>query len=270
MCSVQETSLDLNVNIKPATKDCIKCKTTKATVLIRHSTYCKKCFQHVFVGKFRKNVEKSRISSNSTKLNGCGEKVMIGFSGGPTMLQLINEYNETHPHETSKKCAYSEIIVCHIDESVLFNYDSTSSTFSQESTILQVEKIVQKYNYPFIGLYLQDIFNPDVTKSGCYSNVLELAVDDAKILNLEEGSVVAPTEKLLHLLNNVSKSTAKEDFVWYLKLCYLIFTARKNGCKRLFLGDCSSRLSIKIISQTSKGRGFSLPLETSGEIDWFE
>jgi len=36
------------------------------------------------------------------------------------------------------------------------------------------------------------------------------------------------------------------------------------------LGDCSSRLSIKIISLTSKGRGFSLPLETSGETDWFE
>ena len=43
-----------------------------------------------------------------------------------------------------------------------------------------------------------------------------------------------------------------------------------DRCTRLFLGDCSSRLSIKIISLASKGRGFSLPLETSGETDWFE
>ena len=41
------------------------------------SFYQRKCFQHVFVGKFRKNVEKSRTTS---KLG--GEKVMVGFSGG--------------------------------------------------------------------------------------------------------------------------------------------------------------------------------------------
>ncbi|CAG8746574.1 11264_t:CDS:1, partial [Acaulospora colombiana] len=40
-------------------------------------------------------------------------------------------------------------------------------------------------------------------------------------------------------------------------------------CTRLFLGDSSTRLSIKIISLTSKGRGFGLPLEISGENQWF-
>ncbi|RIA91741.1 hypothetical protein C1645_847160 [Glomus cerebriforme] len=257
MCNIQEEiTLNFDVKIKPKSKNCVKCKTAKATILIRHSTYCRKCFQHVFVGKFRKNIEKSRNASNS----GSGEKVMIGFSGGPSsraMLQLISEYNEVLP----QKQFYSEIVVCHIDESLLFN--------NQKSTIPQIEQIVRKYNYPFIGLYLQNIYNSDVTKSGCYNNVIEIAIDDAKILQ-QEDSIFSPSEKLLNLLNNISKLTAKEDFIWYLKLCYLIDTARKNGCTRLFLGDCSTRLSIKIISLTSKGRGFSLPLETSGETDWFK
>ncbi len=51
------------------------------------------------------------------------------------MLQLMNEYNEALPHEISKKCVYSEIIICHIDESVLFNDGSTIGT---NSTISQV------------------------------------------------------------------------------------------------------------------------------------
>ncbi|GBC00104.1 hypothetical protein RclHR1_03750003 [Rhizophagus clarus] len=255
MCSIQEeTLLESNVKIKPTTKNCVKCKTAKAIILVRHSTYCKKCFQHVFVGKFRKNVEKSRTASNFSS----GEKVMIGFSGGTSsraMLQLISEYNEAIPH----KRVYSEIVVCHIDESLLLN---------QKSTIPQIEQSVRKYNYPFIGLYLQDIYNSDVTKNGCYNSVIEIAID-AKI-SQQEDSTISSSEKLLSLLNNISKLTAKEDFIWYLKLCYLIDTARKNGCTRLFLGDCSTRLSIKIISLTSKGRGFSLPLETSSETDWFE
>uniref|UniRef100_U9SUL9 Cytoplasmic tRNA 2-thiolation protein 2 n=1 Tax=Rhizophagus irregularis (strain DAOM 181602 / DAOM 197198 / MUCL 43194) TaxID=747089 RepID=U9SUL9_RHIID len=277
MCSIQEeTSLDLNglsfffqkkiffflriylvlksVKFKPTTKNCVKCKTAKAIILIRHSTYCKKCFQHVFVGKFRKNVEKSRTASSY----GSGEKIMVGFSGGPSsraMLQLINEYNEAIPH----KRVYSEIVVCHIDESLLLN---------QKSTIPLIEQSVRKYNYPFIGLYLQDIYNSDVTKSGFYNSVIEIEID-AKI-SQQKDPTESPAEKLSNLLNNISNLTVKEDFIWYLKLCYLIDTARKNGCTRLFLGDCSTRLSIKIISLTSKGRGFSLPLETSGETNWFE
>ena len=43
------------------------------------------------------------------------------------MLQLIHEYNEAFPHEISKKQVYSEIIVCHIDESLLFNNGGTIS-----------------------------------------------------------------------------------------------------------------------------------------------
>ena len=48
-----------------------------------------------------------------------------------TMLQLINEYHEALPYELSKKYVYSEIIICHIDESVLFDDGSTIGVISQ-------------------------------------------------------------------------------------------------------------------------------------------
>lgn len=94
-------------------------------------------------------------------------------------------------------------------------------------------------------------------------------------------------------LDGITELTAKEDFVWHLKLNLLIQVACKkrhsffnlthfllrslliepfckHRCTKLFLGESSTRLAIKTISLTSKGRGFSLPLEISGENTWFQ
>ncbi|RIB13405.1 hypothetical protein C2G38_1975023 [Gigaspora rosea] len=175
------------------------------------------------------------------------------------MLQLLKDYNEVLPNEISKKPLFSEVLVCHIDESPIFNLDDSDD---HDVILNSIEQIAQNYNYPFIGLRIDDIYSPDYTSSGAYNKVLEL---NAKISQQETS-----TKKKLHLLlDGVSKLTAKEDLVWHLKQCLLINTARKNRCTKLLLGDCSTRLSIKIISFTSKGRGFSLPLDISGLNPWF-
>ncbi|KAF0460340.1 cytoplasmic tRNA 2-thiolation protein 2 [Gigaspora margarita] len=269
MCSIEDTPNEVDaVKIKPINKKCIKCKSTP-TILIRHSTYCKQCFQHAFVGKFRKNMDKLR-SANSQ-----GEKVLVGFSGGPSsraMLQLLSDYNEVLPNERSKKPLFSEVLVCHIDESPIFNLDDSDD---HDVILNQIEQIAQNYNYPFIGLRIEDIYSPDYTSSGAYNKVLEVTLDKSSLQEIDELNAKicqqeTSTKKKLHLLlDGVSKLTAKEDLVWHLKQCLLINTARKNGCTKLLLGDCSTRLSIKIISFTSKGRGFSLPLDISGLNPWF-
>ncbi|CAG8585965.1 9993_t:CDS:10 [Cetraspora pellucida] len=264
MCSIEDVPNEVDVKIKSITKKCIKCKSTP-TILIRHSTYCKQCFQHAFVGKFRKNMDKLR------SVNSKGEKVMVGFSGGPSssraMLQLLSDYNEVLPNEISKKPLFSEVLVCHIDESSIFGLDDSDD---HDVILSQVEQVAQNYNYSFIGLQIDDIYSPDYTSNGSYNKVLEVTFDKSKQQDIDElhakicQQETSTKKKLQSLLDGVSKFTAKEDLAWHLKQCLLINTARKNGCTKLLLGDCSTRLSIKIISLTSKGRGFSLPLETSG------
>ncbi|CAG8644177.1 19498_t:CDS:10, partial [Dentiscutata erythropus] len=248
MCSIEDAPNEIEaIKIKPITKKCIKCKSTP-TILIRHSTYCKPCFQHAFVGKFRKNMDKLR-SANSQ-----GEKVLVGFSGGPSsraMLQLLNDYNEVLPNEISKKPLFSEVLVCHIDESPIFNLDDSDD---HDVILNQIEQVAQNYNYPFIGLRIDDVYSPDYTSSGAYNKVLEVTLDKSSQHEIDELNAkicqqeISTKKKLHSLLDGVSKLTAKEDFV----------------CTKLLLGDCSTRLSIKIISFTSKGRGFSLPLDISG------
>ncbi|KAG9294219.1 hypothetical protein G9A89_021578 [Geosiphon pyriformis] len=200
------------------------------------------------------------------------DKAMIAFSGGPSsrcMLQLLHDYCEPLPHEISKKRVFSSIEVCHVDESIVFQ--------AQEHTVKKIEKITQQYGYHYIGLHLEDIFSPEFTPSGTYNNLVEITFDDSKrtqanelMSNLHQENSLSNAEKLRSLFENVSKFTSKEDFLWHLKLSLLIQAARKRGCTRLFMGECSTRISIKIISLTSKGRGFSLPFEIAGENAWFE
>ncbi|CAG8603202.1 5242_t:CDS:2 [Cetraspora pellucida] len=170
-------------------------------------------------------------------INSKGEKVMVGFSGGPSsraMLQLLSDYNEVLPNEISKKPLFSEVLVCHIDESSIFGlYDSDD----HDAVLSQAEQVAQNYNYSFIGLHIDDIYSPDYTSNGSYNKVLEVTFDKSKQQDIDELNAkicqqeTSTKKKLQSLLDGVSKFTAKEDL---------------------------------IISFTSKGRGFSLPLETSG------
>ncbi|RHZ75829.1 hypothetical protein Glove_209g99 [Diversispora epigaea] len=264
MCSIEDSPIIFDeVKIKPEVKICIKCKTSTATILIRHSTYCKPCFQHVFVGKFRKNMEKYKTSNSKID-----EKVMIGLSGGPSSRAMLHLLSEIFSHELSKKQSFTEVWVCHIDENSIFNL--------KDSTINQVEQIVQKYNSLFIGLRIEDIYSDEFTSNMEFGQVLKISIDKSKQQEFNEFNAtirqnkeLSNKEKLQSLLECISNLTSKEDFVWYLKLSLLIQTARKKGCTRLFLGDCSTRLATKIISLTSKGRGSSLPIEILGENNYF-
>ena len=43
------------------------------------------------------------------------------YSQYRAMFHLLNDYNTNLPHEISKKQVFSKLIVCHIDESSIYN-----------------------------------------------------------------------------------------------------------------------------------------------------
>jgi hypothetical protein len=64
---------------------------------------------------------------------------------------------------------------------------------------------------------------------------------------------------LQDLVAAVADPTGVEDLLLYLRDQLLLRAAAVLGCNRLLRGDSASRMAIKIISDASKGRGFSLP-----------
>ncbi|KAH7281548.1 hypothetical protein KP509_36G053100 [Ceratopteris richardii] len=66
-------------------------------------------------------------------------------------------------------------------------------------------------------------------------------------------------QRLQSLFKLVQDPTGKEDLLEHLRMQALQQFARKHGYTRLVLGLSASRIAVKVISETAKGCGFSLP-----------
>ncbi|KAI9286277.1 hypothetical protein BC943DRAFT_276584, partial [Umbelopsis sp. AD052] len=67
------------------------------------------------------------------------------------------------------------------------------------------------------------------------------------------------------LFQHIGKNSAREDIYWHLKMNMLYRRAQKEKCDFIFLGESSTRQAIKMISMTSKGRGYSAALDVGSD-----
>lgn len=232
MCDVEDKA-----EMKPRTrpqpldpKNCVKCKEAVASVLIRNNKYCKNCFRYAVEGKFRSILNRANATNDKNMRN-----ILIGFSGGASsraLLNLLHRYTSAHNK-------YGNLKVCYIDE--------TSVTKNKQSYKEEIIKIVEEYPYEFITCKIEDAFSE----------------------GLEPGSPES-LEKLDSALNSLANLSAKEDLIENLRHSLLVHLARKTKSSILLLGESSTRIAIKTISLTSKGRGFSLPFEVAAEATCYE
>nr|CAG8478288.1 16054_t:CDS:2 [Entrophospora candida] len=136
------------------------------------------------------------------------------------MVHLLNDYNTNLPHEISKRQIFSKLIICHIDESSIYD--------DSQSTINQVENLFEKYNCQFIGVKLEHIYSPDYTFSGSCNRDLEVINNNFDRSKQTKENSNNNINALLDGIPN-NKLTTKQDFIWHLKLNLLTNIARKNG-----------------------------------------
>ncbi|KAK4392467.1 Cytoplasmic tRNA 2-thiolation protein 2 [Sesamum angolense] len=68
----------------------------------------------------------------------------------------------------------------------------------------------------------------------------------------------AGRDQLTKLASAVSDVTGKEDLVEHLRMLSLQKIATENGCTKIVLGTCTSRIACHVLEATVKGQGFSL------------
>ncbi|ORY99343.1 hypothetical protein BCR43DRAFT_544839 [Syncephalastrum racemosum] len=263
-------------------KVCIKCKTADATVLIRHALYCQECFLYAFAGKYR------LILSKSNAMRSNRGKVLLACSGGPSsiaMLNLTKDFMHVDPAAKKKKSLIPSAIVYHIDESALFNEqvqylcgshaDLNSSSNDKAGSTSKLKTMVEtKYpNMEFLAHPMENIFDPRFIQGSDIDKYLKPTGDseDYELLvqMLKRSSISAgERSKLLSdLFRQIKKDTAKESLYWHIKMTMFLAVAEREGCSCIFFADSSTRQCIKIISMTSKGRGFSIPLDVGVEAE---
>ncbi|CEP14391.1 hypothetical protein [Parasitella parasitica] len=178
------------------------------------------------------------------------------------MVNLTKNFMHVGPTELKKIQLIPEAIICHIDESTLFDSTANSS-----------EKLARdlKQNYPqceYFGHRLEEVFGPEFTRNGAVDKILRSTSGGVENTDYEHymkcvqsNSQKSQTEQLKQLFNSIKKTTAKEDLLWNIKMEMLVTVARREGCAYIFIADSATRQAIKMIAMTSKGRGYSVPLD---------
>ncbi|KAJ2742849.1 Cytoplasmic tRNA 2-thiolation protein 2 [Coemansia sp. BCRC 34301] len=239
-------------------KLCVKCKAASPCVSIRRSLYCRVCFVRASGIKFRTALSKSR-----KRMPVARPRVMVALSGGPTssaMLQLMVQFQSMELKGSAAEPIYTGLVAGHVDESALFSgYED--SQICDISAVLGVECLVAR---------LEDVFAIDGEKAALLELVhATIAPGTSRNqfcvrLTKGDGSISA-RDQLRALFAGLGSATDREDMLHIIKSFLLARLARQAQCKLLLLGDSATRIASKLVSLTSRGRGFSLPLEVGAE-----
>ncbi|GAB2249425.1 hypothetical protein Droror1_Dr00012784 [Drosera rotundifolia] len=224
-------------NGKPPPLICVKCKVSEAVAGGSgggdDGRFCGECFRGSLFGKFRFAVTSEGMISAT-------DKVLVAFSGGAASrvaLQFVHDmqYKAQKNFDASKDklLPVFGVGVAFVDESS-FRMDSVDQiTYA----IKQIKSIVSYLSPPEKALHVVPI-------EGIYSS------------NINDGR-----ERLKKLLEAVSDDTGKEDLLLHMRMLALQKAAKENGYSKLVTGSCTSRIACHVISETVKGRGYSLPAD---------
>jgi cytoplasmic tRNA 2-thiolation protein 2 len=80
---------------------------------------------------------------------------------------------------------------------------------------------------------------------------------------MEHKGYSSPAEQLALLINSLTSATARADVLSTLRTRLVVEHAKLTGCESVLWGDSTTRLAQKTLSETAKGRGFSLPWQVS-------
>ncbi|KAJ2338897.1 Cytoplasmic tRNA 2-thiolation protein 2 [Coemansia sp. RSA 2673] len=241
-------------------KLCVKCKAAKPSVSIRRSLYCRNCFVRSSVTKFRTALSKSRKRMPVTAARA---RVMVALSGGATssaMLQLMADYQRMELKGYAAEHTYDSIVAGHVDESALFSgYDDAQ--ICDIAAAVDVECRVAR---------LEDVFELEGDRAALlelvHATIALGTTRDQFCVQLTRGDESTPArEQLRALFAGLGSATDREDMLDIIKSFLLARLARQAQCELLLLGDSGTRIASKLVSLTSRGRGFSLPLEVGAE-----
>ncbi|KAJ2317155.1 Cytoplasmic tRNA 2-thiolation protein 2 [Coemansia sp. RSA 2704] len=242
---------------------CVKCKAAKPSVTIRRILYCKQCFVRASVVKFRAAIAKSR-----KRVDWPRTKVLVAFSGGAAstaLLKLTADLQRMERKGTDAEPPFTAAVVGHIDESCLFPGD-------QENVI---RAIAAETDLDYNSLALEDAFAPEEGRAALLE-LVQASMAPGTVRDQIYARLVQPAlasgshaDQLKALFAGLESATDREDMLDIIKTALLLRLARESGCDVVLLGDSATRVAVKAMALTARGRGISLPLETSAESQWF-
>lgn len=241
------------LEIKAAQK-CKRCKEADALVIVRQESLCSECFDKYVRSKYIKRMESFRVhyAPNDTGVIVPTQTVLlvpISFGVSSTaLLNLISNQLKDQRQRSNGQTGYSCLVI-YVDESCV-----DPAVPPQESI-----KPVQE-RFPDIGTFravrIEDIYD---FRNAAREVELEHGVDEEK----GGSDTFDKKEALMRLLSSLPSTTSRMDILSILRIRLIVEIAKREGCAAVLWGDSTTRLAQKTLSETAKGRGFSIPWRTA-------
>lgn len=171
-------------------------------------------------------------------------KFMLALSLGTCSVTLLHILDHQLKLQTSKtgRTGFG-LDVLFVDTAVAGNTPEKESSFA---------KIQEMYpDFSFASAPLHDVFTFPNT------SLLRLLPGG------EEAANGSAQEKLASLLDSLPSATARADVMSTLTCRLIVERAKAAGCEGILWGDCTTRLAERTLSETAKGRGYSLPWQVA-------
>ncbi|KAK0469650.1 uncharacterized protein EV420DRAFT_1495894 [Desarmillaria tabescens] len=284
-CGNPATDTDALMERRPKfdkSRDCVKCKTNRGNIVVRHAVYCKECFTPLVSFKFRRALEPfvNELPQGPRRkaLKALGN-LLLAFSGGlgsTVLLDLAHQAyfanrqgeNKTENQQGGKDHPRNAPIwpkgsICYVEICSAFP--------GMRDRTEQIRAAVTNYSaLDFIPLRLENAFDNSWWESvGGRPPSSELQVDlsneDICISSFSTETVEDPVTSLRTFLSSLPTQTAVSRAVPTLIRILLLYTARSTRSSHLLLGTSLTSLSVSLISAISQGAGFTVREEAQEE-----
>lgn len=204
----------------------------------------RKCFTQYITTKAVKRMETYRVRGSTAKVP---RKLLLPLSYGPSSASLLHILDQhlQGQYERMNRAAY-ELFVVHID---LYVEEADRETSAE--LLEKYRSRFPRHTYSSLGL----------------EEALHLDNIDWKALHVPRipaGDTQKPViERLQELVGSMPSATSRADVISTLLTRLLVDVAKKNHCESILFGDSTTRLAEKTLTETAKGRGFSLPWQVS-------
>ncbi|KAI0901886.1 hypothetical protein F4806DRAFT_17518 [Annulohypoxylon nitens] len=238
-------------------RPCNRCKEQEGTIELRVAeVVCKNCFAYYVSSKAIKRLEALQRETSAPRSSGSGprgqrrpQRYLVGLSCGPSSTALLHVLTENVRQQRMRgqKTARFEYIAVHVVD------DTLSSSPGPDS--------VEELSY--VSAYRERFPDADLLSIPLSSALALKSVDWTALPSPspspDPNSPLSPAQQLSSIFSLLPSATSRADIRRLLVRHILVATAARRNCDALLLGHSTTSLAELTLSETAKGRGFSLP-----------
>jgi cytoplasmic tRNA 2-thiolation protein 2 len=223
---------------------CKRCTTNPARLVVRSDPLCGDCFFKYVTGKVAKQLAASKLSILNV---GHEPKLLLPISFGVCSISLIHILNGYLDAQLQKMDRTSfSIHILHVYQ---------PGPDGEDPTMSNLESLKKRFpKLDFSTSHLSDVF-------------IQASPQESR--PQEESIKSDAVQRFNDFLGSTSSATSKSDVIGLLFTRAIVQFAKDHSYDGILWGDSTTRLAEKILSESAKGRGFSIPWQvTDGETPY--